>query len=234
MDSHFWRGVFQNYLGTALATLTVAVVAAIISWRPQLMNFGSPATSFLVIFGTYLMVVTLYVLLRSRRRGDLTTKQALPDQSKLAPPAKQPKQRLAIRITDGLVDRQSNDPSNVVILLNVCVDGPPAKVNGWRLDLHHGGETKPAYQQVIRNKVDYWCAATVNEAPPTTANEALPISAHDPHQGWILFTAPAASKEFSDHVSGATFVLTAVEEDFTESTLLEVPGKWLHRAKIEY
>lgn len=145
------------------------------------------------------------------------------------------RQRLTLRITDGLVARQSDDPSIMVILLNVRVDGEPATVRSWWLELEHAGKRKMAHQQIIiRNRVHYWFQGSVNEAPSGAVKEAVAISRYVPESGWLLFTIVAAEQEFDDYVFGATFLLTAFEDDSTQSSLTKPPGDWLHRANITY
>jgi len=147
-------------------------------------------------------------------------------------PIEELKPRLSIRITDGLVDRQSNDAATMVILLNVRVDGEASEIKGWHLELCHGGKKRITYQQPIRRPLTYHCLASVNEQRPGTITEAEPIPSHVPDKGWILFTVPGVAKEFDDYVFGATFTLTAVEENLGESTLEKPTGEWLHRASI--
>lgn len=149
-------------------------------------------------------------------------------------PKEEAKQRLSIRITDGLVDRQSNDPWTMVILLNVRVGLPESEIKGWRLELCHGGKKKTAYQQPMPRPLAYSSPAVVNEQPAGTITEAVPLPSHVPDKGWILFTVPNVSKEFDDYVFGATFTLTGIETDLTESTLEKPVGEWLHRGKIHY
>lgn len=147
-------------------------------------------------------------------------------------PKEESKQRLSIRITDGLVDRQSNDPATMVILLNVRVDGEVSEIKGWRLGLCHDGKKRVAYQQPIRRPLTYHCLASVNEQRPGTITDADPMPTHVPDKGWILFTVPAVAKEFDDYIFGATFTLTAVEANLKELALEKPAGEWLHRASI--
>jgi hypothetical protein len=92
----FWKGTFQNYFGNILATATIIIVAAVFSWRPQLMMLDSPIHTFAWIVGIYAMVLALYLVLRSRRTVDpVTNKQPEPSEAGFATFRKSEKQVLS-------------------------------------------------------------------------------------------------------------------------------------------
>lgn len=139
---------------------------------------------------------------------------------------------LTIRITQGVFYDQSNAPNTLVLLLNVRVDGPPAAVHDWRLELRHGEKHwKTAWVQKVKGGVtDY-------SVPPVDLEvvDVQIIPPEVPSAGWLLFIIPSIGPEGFHHIFGATFVLTAVEDDSTESSMLKPPGEWLHRAsRINY
>jgi len=235
------RWVKLGVVGTYLCFLVE--VLSILSRSRSVLGMGERVnpTALILLLSALIMVLTM--LAYKDKWPFKTQSKSLPEPLGESPShavqpvqvvPRTPSQRLTLRVLDGLIGRQSNDPTTIVILLNVRVDGPPAEVTSWELELSLGKDQKMAYPQPIPKGAPYWSAASVNEAPSAVNGEAQAISSHVPARGWLLFTLSYAQKEFDDHIFGATFILTAVENESARSRLEKPPGQWLHRASIQY
>jgi energy-coupling factor transporter ATP-binding protein EcfA2 len=141
-------------------------------------------------------------------------------------------ERLTVRITDGYFGRQPNDPTTELLFLNVRVDGPPATVKTWRLDLLREGRSwKTGYFNPIRGKIR---ASDVSAETPRSADlsPVLGVDAPVPAYGWLQFRVEFPVRRFADLLFGSTFVLIAVEDTNDESTCTKVADEWLRRAEI--
>jgi hypothetical protein len=220
----FWLGV----AGSITASLILSAVSFIIEWwrkQPMTHALFIAACSFLIILGISLDVLGIYSLTLLMKRAFLAPRESGIVPTVTAPP--EPK--LTVRIHEGYCGERKSNPDLTLILLHVIVDGPPSTVKQWTLELTLAEASCFTTYQQMTDPVVFRPEGQDVSRDPLAAEQ---ISDKVPHRGWLKFTCTLGKESRERHIFGATFTLTALDADGSQSSVKVRPGPWLHRTWV--